>query len=73
MSEIRTLGFRQSRNPNASLDFSAFRFWTFGIFLGHTKCLYFSMFGFQTVSEIQKFEHVPLASTWLATGFLVLF
>ena len=33
----------------------------------------FSMFGFQTVSEIQTFECVPLASKWLATGFLVLF
>ena len=28
-----------------------------------------SVFGFQTVSEIRAFEHVPLASKWLATWF----
>ena len=58
-AEIRT---------QACSDFSAFGFWTFRIFGTHTKCLDFILFGFQTVSEIRKFEHVPLASKWLATG-----
>ena len=38
-------------------------------FLGHTKWSDFSMFGFQTVSEILFFERVPLASKWHAAGF----
>ena len=49
-AEIRTKG---------SLDFRHLGF------LGNTKHLDFSMFGFQTVSEIQTFEHVSLASKWL--------
>ena len=53
----------------ASSDFSAFGFQRFRIFGTHTKGLDFSMFGFQTVYEILTFEHVPLASKWLATGF----
>ena len=57
MSEIRTFGFQHIQISDI------------GIFGTHTKGSDFSIFGFQTVSEIGTFKCLPLAFKWLATGF----
>ena len=54
MSEIRT--FRFQTVPKSEHKSELWDFWDV-------------LLGFQTVSEIRMFEHVPLASKWLATGF----
>ena len=63
MSEILTFGFQTVPKPeqkpvriSARSDFGHL-----GFLGSHTKRSDFSMFGFQTVSEIQTFERVPLA------------
>ena len=62
MSESKRSDFRQCRNLNKSqFGFQHVRIWDF--WDTHKT------FGFQTLSEIQTLEHVPLASKWLATGF----
>ena len=57
--------FRQCRNPNTNqFGFQRSQILDILDFWDTHK-----MFGFQTVPEIQTFEHVPLASKWLATDF----
>ena len=74
MSEILTFGFKTMQNPNASqFGFQRVRILDIRDFVGHTKRLDFSEFGFQTVSEVRTFGRVPLASKWLATVFLYCF
>ena len=66
--EIPNVGISDSveiRTKDSS-DFSTFGFWAFGIFGTHSKRSDFSMFGVQTLSEIQTFKRVQLASKWLA-------
>ena len=72
MSEIKRFGFQTvPKSKCKPVQISACSDFGHSGFLGHTKCSNFSMFRFQTVSEIWTFRRVPSGSKWLATGFFL--